>query len=81
MGGDVHKVISACSICHKAKNQFHQGLYTPLPMPLQPLDDVSMDFIVAPHRAQRVKDAIMVVVDRFSKLAYFIPCYKIDDAS
>jgi len=23
MGGDVYKVISACSICHKAKSQFH----------------------------------------------------------
>ena len=31
MGGDVHKFITACSICHKAKSQFHQGLYTPLP--------------------------------------------------
>jgi len=47
MGGDVYKVITACSICHKAKGQFHQGLYTPLPVPVQPWDDVSMDFIVA----------------------------------
>ena len=29
-GGDVHKVISACSICQRAKSQFDQGLYTPL---------------------------------------------------
>jgi len=27
-----HKVNSACSICDKAKSQFHQGLYTPLPI-------------------------------------------------
>ena len=26
MGGDVHKVILACSIYHKAKSQIHQGL-------------------------------------------------------
>jgi len=34
MGGDIHKVIIACSICHEAKSQFHQGLYTPLPVPI-----------------------------------------------
>ena len=34
MGGDVHKIITACSICHKAKSQFHQGLYPPLPVPI-----------------------------------------------
>jgi len=81
MGGDIHKVISACSISHKAKSQPPQGLYTPLPMPLQPWDDVSMDFIVALPRTQRGKDTIMVVVDRFSKMAHFIPCHKTDDAS
>ena len=47
IGGDVHKVITAYSICRKAKSQFLQGLYTWLPVPLQPWDDVSMDFIVA----------------------------------
>ena len=81
MRGDVHKIIIACSICHKAKSQFHQGLYTPLPVPIQPWHDVSMDFIMALPRTQRGKDAIMVVVDRFSKMAHFIPCHKTDDAS
>jgi len=81
MGGDVHKVISACSICHKAKSQFHQGLYTPLPVPLQPWDDVSMNFIAALPGTQREKDAIMVVMDRFSTMAHFVTCHKTDDAS
>ena len=81
MGGDVHKVISACPIFHKAKSQFHQDLYTPLPMPLKPWDDVSMHFIMALPGTQRGNDAIMVVVDKFSKMAHFILCYKTDDAS
>jgi len=81
MGGDVHKVITACSICHKAKSQFHQGLYALLPVPLRPWDDVSMEFIMALRRTQRGKDAIMVVVDRFSKMVHFIACHKTDDAS
>ena len=81
MGGDVHKIISACSICQKAKSHFHQGLYTPLPVPSLPWNDLSMDFIVALPRTLRGKDAIMVVVDRFSKMAHFIPCHKTDDAT
>ena len=81
IGGDVHEVISKCSLCQKAKSQFHQGLYTPLPVPNRPWEDVSMDFIVALHRTQRDKDATVVVVDCFSKMARFIPCEKTDDPS
>jgi len=81
MGGDVHNVISRCAICCMAKSHFHQGLYTPLPVPLRPWDDLSMDFIVALPRTPQGKDAIMVVVDRFSKMAHVVACHKCDDAT
>ncbi|GJT11497.1 transposon ty3-I gag-pol polyprotein [Tanacetum coccineum] len=79
---DVQKVINRCRVCHIAKTQHtNQGLYTPLPTPEGPWEDGSIDFVLGLPLTQRKKDSIMVVVDRFSKMAHFIPCSKTFDAS
>nr|XP_043619798.1 uncharacterized protein LOC122591603 [Erigeron canadensis] len=78
---NVLNIISRCPTCHQAKATFHKGLYTPLLVPSQPWEDLSMDFIVALPRTQRGKDSIMVVVDRFSKMVHFVPCNTTNDAS
>ena len=79
---DIARFVKQSNVCHleKIKSQ-NSGLYTPLPMPEAPWEDVSLDFVVGLPRTQQNKDSIMVVMDRFSKMAHFVPCNKTMDAS
>ncbi|KAG7572513.1 Reverse transcriptase domain [Arabidopsis suecica] len=78
---DVERFCSKCITCLKAKSRSHpHGLYMPLPIPNLPWVDISMDFVLGLPKINN-KDSIFVVVDRFAKMAHFIPCNKTNDAT
>jgi len=82
MSRDVEHVMSRCKVCQLAKSQSYLTAFTLLCPSLWPhWEDVSLDFITGLPRTQRHKDAIMVVVDRFSKMAHFLPCHITHDAT
>jgi hypothetical protein len=82
MRRDAERYVLCRVTCHNAKSRLNPyDLYTPLPIPSVPWEDVSMDFILGLPQTKRGRDSIFVMVDRFSKMAHFIPYHRSDDAS
>jgi hypothetical protein len=82
MRKDVKKFVDKCKFVSTPKEKRQNtGLYQPLPIPKRTWDVVSKDFILGLPRRQRGCDSIFVVVDRFSKMAHFIPCQNTSDTT
>ena len=77
MWKSVKDFVQSCDICSRSKIPRHRPyrLLQPLHIPEQPWSSVSMDFITD-LPSSRTYDSIFVIVDRFTKMAHFMPCTK-----
>ena len=57
----------------KAEHQRLAGLLKPFEIPMWKWENITMVFVVGLPCSPRGKDAIWVVIDRLTKVAYFIP--------
>jgi hypothetical protein len=72
---EITEYIARCMECQKVKAEHRHpaGLRQPLPIPEWKWDMVTMDFITGLPRKSKQHDSIMVVVDKLTKVAHFIP--------
>jgi hypothetical protein len=72
---DVRDFVSRCTACqmNKAHNAKPHGLLQPMPIPNGAWDSVSADWISGLPRTASGHNSILVVVDRLTKMAHFIP--------
>jgi len=78
---DVAKHVGKCHTCQLTKQRKQNtGLYTSLSVPSCPWQDVSMDFVLGLPKTLRKHDSVLVVEDRFSKMAHFLSCSRTSDA-
>eukprot|EP00253_Pinus_taeda_P022348 PITA_22348 len=77
MKKDIVEYLARCLECQqiKAEHQHPAGLLQPLPIPEWKWEIISMDFITGLPRTKKNNDSIMVVVDKLSKAAHFIPVH------
>jgi len=73
--------VRSCNICARNKTKRHRpyGFLKQLPIPLQPWDSISMDFIEQLPPSENFTE-ILVIVDRLTKQAVFIPTHRSIDA-
>lgn len=74
MRSDIIAFVETCDMCQRTKSRRHKpyGLLKSLPVPPHPWSSVSMDFI-EPLPISDGYDSILVIVDRLTKQAIFIP--------
>ena len=75
---DATQYCARCAICGKAKKTTSRpfGLLRPLPIAEGPWQDISLDFLTGLPQSTSEFDALLVVVDRFSKQIAIIPTVK-----
>lgn len=74
MKNTIQDFVKGCDVCQRQKYMASSpgGLLQPLPIPDRIWEDLSMDFITGLPKSKGY-EAILVVVDRLSKYAHFVP--------
>ncbi len=67
--------VQTCDICQKAKPKRHgqRGFLKSIPIPSQPFEVITMDFIMDLPLSNGY-NAILTIVDKLTKYTHFIPC-------
>jgi hypothetical protein len=70
----VEDFVRQCQVCQQSKHENIRpaGTLQPLPVPTGPWHDISMDFVDGLPKSDGY-NSIMVVVDRLTKVAHFVP--------
>ena len=74
MDDNITEYVRSCDVCQRNKGIWHKkyGLLEPLEVPIRVWRAISMDFIIGLPKSNGYTK-IWVIVDRFSKMAHFIP--------
>lgn len=78
MRKDIQNYVQTCESCQRNKSSNHApaGPLQPLPVPDRRWASVSMDLITDLPVTPRGYDSVLVIMDRLSKMAHFVPCKK-----
>ena len=74
MDKDIEAYVTSCDSCQRNKpsQRATMGLMQPLPIPDRPWQQVSMDLITQLPRSRSGNDAIVVFVDKLTKMVHYV---------
>ena len=74
MDAEIQTYVTGCDSCQRNKpsHQAKIGLLQPLPIPERPWQQVSLDLIVALPRTRSGHDAVVVFVDKLTKMVHYV---------
>ncbi|GIL78503.1 hypothetical protein Vretimale_6069 [Volvox reticuliferus] len=72
---DAARFVQQCDDCQRSKplSGKQAGLLQPLPIPVAPWESVSLDFVVGLPPSEGGNDAVLVMVDRLTKMVHLAP--------
>ncbi len=75
MHKDIRRHTRECDACQRTKTstQLPIGELRPMPIPGRPWQSIGMDFLMPIPESKNGHNAILVIIDRLTKMAHFIP--------